>query len=358
MADAAAADEAGTVSGSERAGAAAPAPLATTGRRRSAASGLFRSLFDIALVPMILLVVVGRYGNQDWLFDLTNFFKPHIAALTLVLLVAAVLSGSRLRVAGSILVLAGALYPLVFSDLPVAAAVPKGNFRLMIANVDGFNRDYDAFARLVAEEQPDVLVLQEAGPEWRPALAGLEGLPYGTVDDLSTHVVVMSRYPIRVSAVPLDELSMPTDPIGGSPPLRVEIERPGGVRPLVLYGIHAPTTRMSIGWTVRENYIRAIKALAAAETATADVIVAGDWNTPYWSPRLRIFLGTDGRLRTTERGAWPPPTRFFREAGLPAALGTPIDRIVVSNRIGAASVRVGEDFGSDHVPVTADLAIP
>lgn len=326
--------------------------------RRGIGRAMFRFAFDVSLLPMIVFVAVGRFGNYDWLFDLTNFFKPHIAALALALVAIAALAGSRLRLVAAVGLLAAALYPLLVSGLPVAPAAAAGNFRVMTANVNGENHDFDGLVRRVAELRPDILIAEEATPEWRPALSQLEGLPFTSGNDWPTHVFVASRYPIKVSAVALDPLAEPANYTGGSPPLRVEIERPAGVRPLVLYAVHAPTTRNSIGWTVREAYIRAVKAAAAADAAHADVIVAGDWNTPFWSPRLRIFLGNDGTFRTTERGAWPAPTRFFREVGLPPALGTPIDRVVVSRGIGAGPAMVGADFGSDHLPVTVDLAIP
>ena len=39
-------------------------------------------------------------------------------------------------------------------------------------------------------------------------------------------------------------------------------------------------------------------------------------------------------------------------------LGTPIDHIEVSPTIGVKSLTTGEHFGSDHLPLIADLYIP
>ncbi|HWJ74631.1 MAG TPA: endonuclease/exonuclease/phosphatase family protein [Kaistia sp.] len=320
---------------------------------------VLRFLFDASLVPAAALVLVGRYGGFDWLFDMTNYFRPHIAVVAVLFIVLALGAGGVLRLAASVILFGAALVPLLVPALPAAAAAPQGNFRITTANVDGENRNFEAMKQMVAAAAPDILIAQEAGWRWRPTISTLPGLPFVSDQslDVTSSVMVASRYPITVSVVSLAAATKPTDDVGGSAALRIEVARPDAPRPLVIYGIHPPTTRKARGWIDRNSYLRAISILARGEPSGTDVIVAGDWNTPYWSPVLRAFMKRS-QLVTTERGAWPPPTRFFREAGLPPALGTPIDRIAVSRKIGLAAIGVSRDFGSDHLAVTADLAIP
>ncbi len=314
-------------------------------------------LFDLALLPMLLLVLAGRFGAQAWLLEMTNYFRPHIAALALLFLLLALLTGSRPRIAAAVFVFAAALWPLLVTSLPKAASATEGNFRLMTANVLRSNRDFEAFRRVVSDASPDVVVMQEATAAWRPTATSLPGLSYVTPPDAMSTVTVASRFPIRSAPVELDPDATPSLQTGGARAVRVEIDRPGAARPLVLYAVHAPTTRRAAGWEARNAYLAAIAERVRGEAVGTDVIMAGDWNTAFWSPTLASVLAVSG-LATTEPGAWPPPTRFFREAGLPPVLGTPIDRITVSKRIGLASIAVGSDFGSDHLPVTAALAIP
>ena len=320
---------------------------------------VLRFLFDASLVPVAALVLVGRNGSFDWLFDMTNYFRPHIAVVAILFIVLALGAGGLPRLAASLLLFGAALVPLLVPSLPAAKAAPTGNFRITTANVHGENRNYEAMKQMVAEEAPDILIAQEAGWRWRPTISALPGLPFVSEQSLDAQstVMVASRYPITVAVVSLAAAARPTDDVGGSAALRIEVARPGARRPLVIYGIHPPTSRKARGWVDRNSYLRAISILARGEPSGTNVIVAGDWNTPYWSPVLQSFMWRS-RLVTTERGAWPPPTRFFREAGLPPALGTPIDRIAVSKTIGLASIGVSRDFGSDHLAVTADLALP
>ncbi|WP_073052205.1 endonuclease/exonuclease/phosphatase family protein [Kaistia soli] len=318
-----------------------------------------RFLFDASLVPVAVLVLAGHFGRADWLLDMTNYFRPHIAGMALLLLLVAIMGGGWLRLAAAFLVFVAALYPLVATSLPAATTVSKGNLRLTTANVFGPNRDYARFEAMVAEIAPDILVAQEAVGAWPLHLAALPGLPF--VSDLGlryrSHVMVASRYPIKTTLIGLEPPAVPSYRTGGSLALRIEVDRPAATRPLVIYAIHPQTTRTYEGWFARNAYLHAIAKRLKAEKPGTDLIVAGDWNTPFWSPVLAEFFAASG-LQTTERGSWPPPTRFFREARLPPALGTPIDRVAVSKDIGLADIHIGKPFGSDHLPVTADLAIP
>ena len=85
------------------------------------------------------------------------------------------------------------------------------------------------------------------------------------------------------------------------------------------------------------------------------MILAGDWNTPVWSPEFTDFFAAS-HLFATERSAWPAATRVF--FGLGKILGTTVDHIAVSGGIAVARIFTGEDFGSDHLPVVADLKLP
>ncbi len=338
---------------------AAPAEARPLPARGAMLPSLFRLAFDLSLLPIAALVLVGRVGNKDWLFDMTNFFRPHIAVVALLFVLVAAFSASLPRISVAGLLLVAALYPLLVPSVPAAAAAPNPSLRVTTANVNGRNRDFESFRRVVEAAAPDILVIEEVTWPWDPTIASLPGLPYLSDPRLArrSSIRIASRYPVTAELVELEGLAKPTDDIGGSVALRAIVDIPGAKRPTVLYGIHPPTTRKAQGWVGRNAYLRALAYRIAAEPKGTNIIVAGDWNTPYWSPMVRNFMRVSS-LVTTERGAWPEPTRFFREFGAPPFLGTPIDRIAVSKDIGVAAINVSKDFGSDHLAVTADLAIP
>ena len=94
----------------------------------------------------------------------------------------------------------------------------------------------------MAEADPDIVVMQEAIATWRPTATSLPGLTYVTDPDPLSSIVVASRYPIRYAPVKPALRAMPDGRTGGARAIRLEIDRPGATRPLILYAIHAPTT--------------------------------------------------------------------------------------------------------------------
>ena len=227
----------------------------------------------------------------------------------------------------------------------------------MSSNVLFDNPSKGLFRDIVATLAPDVIVTQEARYEWPAALRDLSGYRYVAGPDILwwNGNIVVSRFPLRARLV--EDMPPSGGPIGGAQALRVEIATPQSGRPVVLYAIHAPTPRTEAGWHARNEYLKTLTMRIAAEPPEVNVIVAGDWNTPVWSTTFKRFLDATGLL-ATERSAWPAPTRLFSDFGAPAFLGTPIDHIAVSDRIGVKAFFTGPDFGSDHLPVVADLNIP
>ena len=90
----------------------------TAAGRRAVMLPVLRFVFDASLLPMIGLVLVGRLGQRDWLFEMTNYFRPHIAAVVLVFVLVALLTDSRPRLAVSALLFGAALFPLVWTAVP------------------------------------------------------------------------------------------------------------------------------------------------------------------------------------------------------------------------------------------------
>ncbi len=309
------------------------------------------ALLLIAVVATGLLTFAG----QTWPGDMAAFFRPQIAGVTACfLLLAIALRDRTLSVAFAVLVLLAAV-PLFLSPAPPAPDATKGNLRLVSANLLFDNPSTDRFGPVIDALAPDILVTQEAKFGWPKALRALHGLPYMAGPDVSrwNGNIVLSRFPLSARLVP--DMPPAVRALGGGQAIRVEVDRPGAASRLVVYAIHAPTPRSLIGWKARNLYLNTIAERIAAEPKGTQVILAGDWNTPVWSPEFGGFFA-DSQLFATERTAWPAATRVF--FGLGKAFGTAVDHVAVSRGIGVARMFTGEDFGSDHLPVVVDLNLP
>ncbi|NEP45870.1 MAG: endonuclease/exonuclease/phosphatase family protein, partial [Okeania sp. SIO2H7] len=97
---------------------------------------------------------------------------------------------------------------------------------------------------------------------------------------------------------------------------------------------------------------RHLKELAKyVNTLENPVAVLGDLNLTMWSPFYRDLVRTSG-LKNSRHGYGVLPTWPTQ---LPL-LYIPLDHCLVSEDVGVINTRIGENVGSDHLPVITDIA--
>ena len=309
----------------------------------------------LATLAIGLATALVSAADRFWPGDMIAFFRPQLAVGILLALCAALLLRRwTASLALAALLIVNAL-PLFIIGVPTAASASTSNLRIVAANVLFDNATPERFGRIVAELSPDIIVTQEARHDWPDVLRSLPGYHLVGQEELKWNSnLVLSRYPMRASLV----ADMPPSGnwLGGGPALRVEVDLPGRAKPLVVYAIHSPTPRSQGAWEARNRYLDVLAERIAAEPEGTEIMLAGDWNTPVWSPAYARTLLLSG-LEATERSAWPPASRIFASLG-GINVGTPIDHVVVSRGIGVADLFTGPAFNSDHLPVVADLKLP
>lgn len=320
-----------------------------------ARSGAVTRLIWLVAVAVALATALVSAADRFWPGDMIAFFRPQLALATLVALAAALWLSRRMASVALAALLAVNALPLFVLTVPTAASAETGNLRILSANLLFDNTTPERFGAIVAELSPDIIVTQEARYDWPDALRSLPGYRLVGQEELKWNGnLVLSRYPMRARLV----ADMPPSGnwLGGGPALRVEVDIPDRARPLVVYAIHSPTPRSAAAWQARNRYLDVLAERIAAEPEGTDVVLAGDWNTPVWSPAYGRTLSLSG-LQASERSAWPAASRIFAGFG-GINLGTPIDHVAVSKGIRVAAFSTGTAFNSDHLPVAADLNLP
>ncbi|MEP9351808.1 endonuclease/exonuclease/phosphatase family protein [Xanthobacter sp. KR7-225] len=324
------------------------------------------SLFRLALGVLLALLAAASAATLlapwFWLADLLTFFRPHLFGASLIALALALLSRRRWPILAAAALALFNLWPLAVAAAPSAprAAAGAPTVRIMSANLLNRNPRKDLFQRAVAQVAPDVLVVQEDVFAWPMALGRLPGFPYraSDLDRRLGAIDVLSRLPMKVTLIgagPGNVKSRRRRPEGG---VRAEIEVAPGAPPLVVYAIHPLTPRSERWWRRRAASFAEIARHIRAEPEGTRIVVAGDWNTPPWSPQFARFMDEAG-LQATEALPWPAATRIFSVRGhaLPRWLGTPVDRLAVKGGVAVAGLRFAPAFGSDHLPIYADLTV-
>jgi endonuclease/exonuclease/phosphatase family metal-dependent hydrolase len=224
--------------------------------------------------------------------------------------------------------------------------------RLLTANLYNGAADPSALVELVRAHAPDVVAVQELGPEQAEALSSV--LPHGVLEPATdfTGMGIALRAPAALRRVPLayrDARVALLEPSAW----------PGLAEPLEIVNVHfaAPTARPL--WRqpgVRRRQLRGLLAHldSAPDRACA---VAGDFNaTPLWPAYRRLRTRFDdavaGAARRVGRrpgrtwGPWSGSMRLLR-----------IDHVLVQGLV-ATETRVLHLRGSDHSALVADLRLP
>ncbi len=313
----------------------------------------------LMIIPIVGLAAALLAAPVFWVGDILTFFLPWIAvAVGLTLVFAAVV---RLRLVALATIGLGVVVALpmisAWSHPPeLTAGTP---LRVTTFNTLVGTADPDAVMLFLGQESPDILVLQEYSGQMESELAARFRAMFPYRSDVGSEAVptllLLSRYPIVDSAV----IASNFDRFGHEDQSVIRTTINVDERSVVVYAVHAPTPRWGdSSWQARNALLDELAANAAGEASGSPVIIAGDFNTPPWSPHFLQMLADGGGLADTAGRLFPSPTRIIDRGGLQDLLGAPVDHILVSNGIGWRADQVGPDLGSDHRPVTADLVLP
>jgi endonuclease/exonuclease/phosphatase (EEP) superfamily protein YafD len=237
------------------------------------------------------------------------------------------------------------LLPFYFAPRDGAATNSAATLRLLHANVNAGNRNFDALISLVRTEQPDIFVVQEATRGWLGALEVLR-------DTYKHRLVVANRGEQHIalySRLPLAEVK--AEAVAGefAPPAHIIARITQDERAVTILTMHTPNPP-DPARTAARNRELAFAAEVARESAKPFVII-GDLNITMWSPYF-AKLKADGNLRDARTGFGVLPSWSPLE-GLPLI---PIDHCLVSPDVSVRNLRTGANIGSDHRPLIVELA--
>lgn len=241
------------------------------------------------------------------------------------------------------------LAPYWFPVAPVVptrtAADPSRTFSLLSANVLMENRDVDAFLAIVAQYNPDLLLVIEPNAWWLAQLQPLHRrYPYRIEQPQENHygIAFYSRFPLAATAIHYFEDT-------GTPSLYAVVQLPAGDE-VIFYGEHPrpPLPENSVVAADKEL----LKVAERTRLADHPVIVAGDFNDVPWSYTMRTFAAISqlGDLRIG-RGFYHT---FDAQHPL---LRLPIDHIFLSPGLGLVELADPIRFSSDHFALFARLVV-
>lgn len=302
---------------------------------------------EIALLLTLVLSVATAFDHLHRFLELFSHFRfQYLIASLLLTLIFMYLRWRSYVLIGIAAVIVNAYFVVPwFLPNDVAADVDDAkSIVLMHANVLASNDSADRFIALVQEQQPDLIVMQEATANWLSMLNRINAsYPYKLMEprDDQFGIAMYSKFPLDSTAI------IASVPLGF--PDLIATALVGGER-LNIISTHPIPPIGVVNYGSRNLQLDSAAKLAAR--TPEPVIVIGDLNTTMWSHHYRRFEDTSG-LKNARRGFGIEPTwPLFL---LPAII--PIDHCLVSDNIRVVDFRTGPNIGSDHLPILVSLQL-
>lgn len=305
--------------------------------------------FQLGLACAIA-AVAARGGRTDAKLDVLGHFAPFwLAGGLTAVLVALAFRPWRLKLLlaapGVVAVIAAAslVAPEYLRPMsPRAPADAPGQIKLIQFNAFWRNGDPEGTARWIADQDADVVVLEESREDLVDAV--LRRRPYHVSGWIGRNVILSRAKPVDTD-IPWPRQG-PLAVITRSTFAKAD----GG---FTVIGAHyAWPTDGELQSAQGQDIARVI-----APFDKSRLIIAGDFNSTPWSFARRREDRLFGLERRT-RGLATWPARPFTPLGLPAlAPFLPIDHVYAGPAWRTVSVERGPRLGSDHYPVIVRLAL-
>ncbi|MGF9762851.1 endonuclease/exonuclease/phosphatase family protein [Microvirga sp. 0TCS3.31] len=223
----------------------------------------------------------------------------------------------------------------------------RARLRVLTFNMHGESADQNAFRQMIEREDPDLILLAEAPHDTNHLMRDWDSrYPYRISSDqgLPLDIVMISRW--KVTSWSADRSAAQFRSV-----LTAHLCHPSKQKQcFTLVGLHAA---QPFGEDVRRQRTQidiATRQVRAASTGA--VVLMGDLNLTPWSSAFRSLidgaqLSDTAKLRKLT-ATWSSRSPLF---------GLPIDHILINGGFRVLGNRVGEDLGSDHFPVIADLIL-
>ena len=220
---------------------------------------------------------------------------------------------------------------------------PTANVRVLAANVLFETRNTDPIVDLIADRQPDIIVLSELPEHVAGDLEDrLPGHPYRLVvpSTISDGLGIYSRWPLAEAVV---------GPMIGNDRLAATIDTPAGV--FRLHGVHltAPISPTNVDlWQADFEHLVGV---VAAERTPA--LVIGDFNATHQNVELRRFLADTELVDAASGCGWRPSW----PVGYPVPPTLALDHAFHSPELKVVEPVFGELEGSDHRWIEIEIEV-
>lgn len=329
-------------------------------------------IYNLGLFSLITVVIASYFGKYFWICEMLSNFKLYYILASIIFLIFAIIFKNKILVLlliGGLAIQAFTIYQS-YSKLPSISNKTdiEEELTLLQYNTHYLNENYVQIVDYLNlnQEKIDVIFLQEVAPKLKAELKRIEKYyPYHiTMDDRWFGRAFYSKIPILSHEIKFFDKSSNDNQTSKHKTkdqyfgtnihyLIAHLETKKHSIPIAFYGIHTtyPFVENAI---VRNNELKIVAEEINKDVSSTHKILAGDFNTTPFSYWFKLLEKTTGLL-SAERGTginntWPSWLKFN-------LLRISIDHALVSDNIEVQERIIGDDLGSDHLPVILKLKI-
>lgn len=308
-----------------------------------------------AAIVLLLATLVSLIESNRGLIRMLDFVREPVIYLAAVLMVLA-LFAARPRRALTIALLAAVIGINLWRIWPYTPLAPEqlsmpdevdgmSCARVLAFNVLQPNEDHAATAALIERVDPDILLLMETDDVWAAALEPqLAQYGYRLEQPLDNKYGMIFATRLQV-----DRAEMVSNTSSNTPTLYATLRMGDGARFEVI-GLHPRPPLPGESTESRDENIA--RAGARTPDKLGNVLAIGDFNDVPWSSTTSRFV-RDGQYLDPRAGRGS----FATFPADYAALGWPLDQIFVKEGVKVEELAIGEDVGSDHLPLIAKVCV-
>jgi endonuclease/exonuclease/phosphatase (EEP) superfamily protein YafD len=323
-------------------------------KKRNLTRSALTAMLALFLLPAIAFSGLNLVAPDTWIADTFVHFRIQYLLIGVLVLMLTVWHRNKwLAIAAVATVVLNAGQVMTYFAMPAigqAHAKPTATdnfetYRIASANIYARNDSFDLVADWITREDPDFVVLLEAGYRWKSEMQQrLSQYP---------HQRLTLRYrglgKLVISKLPFEKFDT-LESVGGRTETPLVTLRRNNA-PVRIIGLHT-------NWPIKyegamSRNIELDRVARVAQEQATPLVALGDYNVTPFSKHFQK-MERDGSLRRASAGrgwlhSWPT---FFMPAGIQ------IDHIMITPSIQVLGYKTGAGLNSDHKWVMADLLVP
>lgn len=298
--------------------------------------------FSFFVYAVLIVSILGYFSKFNFLFDICSQFCLQYLIFALIVLVFYIIKKQKtIKSLLVIFIILLNLFP-VLGSIKINDSTKKQGFTIEVINLLTKNKKYNAVRKEINDKSPDILVIQELDDKWSEELQAVkENYPFiyeisrqdnfGIALYSKIHITEIRKFFVGTLEVPA---------------ISAFCDYEGKVFEIICIHTTPPICQKYF-----KNTQKIIDDLANYVVENGhNVIITGDFNTAPYSYNYKNFVKTSKMkdlsniFHPTWSAFWLSPFRIT------------LDHIFVTKSFAVRDYAVGNNIGSDHLPIWAEIS--